>query len=40
MIRLRIRDFNLHVIKPKLWESAILLGLTIGGVIVYAYLFR
>jgi hypothetical protein len=40
MIRLRIREFNLEVIKPKLWEAGILLALGIVGWIAYAYLLR
>jgi hypothetical protein len=40
MIRLRIREFNLEVVKPKLWEAGILLALTIAGAIAYAYLLR
>jgi hypothetical protein len=40
MIRLRIREFNLEVIKPKLWEAGILLALAIAAAIVYAYLVR
>jgi hypothetical protein len=40
MIRLRIREFNLEVIKPKLWEAGILLALGIAGWIGYAYLLR
>jgi hypothetical protein len=38
MIRLRIREFNLEVIKPKLWEAGILLALAIA--VAYAYLVR
>jgi len=40
MIRLRIREFNLEVVKPKLWEAGILLALAIAGWIAYAYLLR
>lgn len=40
MIRLRIREFNLEIIKPKLWEAGILLALGIVGWIAYAYLLR
>jgi len=40
MIRLRIREFNLEVIKPTLWETGILLGLGIAGWLAYAYLLR
>ena len=40
MIRLRIREFNLEVIKPKVWEAGILLALGIGGWIAYVYLLR
>jgi hypothetical protein len=38
LIRLRIREFNLEVINPKLWESGILLALAIAGAVAYAYL--
>ena len=38
MIRLRIREFNLEVIKPKLWEAGVLLALGVFGWIAYAYL--
>jgi hypothetical protein len=40
MIRLRIREFNLEVIRPKIWELALLLAF---GIVVWAvggYLFR
>jgi hypothetical protein len=40
MIRLRIREFNLEVIKPKLWEAGILVALAIGAAAAYAYLVR
>jgi hypothetical protein len=40
MIRLRIREFNLEVIKPKLWEAGTQLALGIAGWIAYAYLLR
>jgi hypothetical protein len=40
MIRLRIREFNLEVVKPKLWEAGILLALAIAGAVAYAYLVR
>ena len=40
MIRLRIREFNLEVIKPKAWELAFLLALGIVGWVVYGYLLR
>lgn len=40
MIRLRIREFNLEVIKPKLWEAGVLLAMSIAGAIAYAYLVR
>lgn len=40
MIRLRIREFNLEVIKPKLWEAGILVALAIAAAAVYAYLVR
>jgi hypothetical protein len=40
MIRLRIREFNLEVIKPRLWETALLFALGIVGWIAYAYLLR
>jgi hypothetical protein len=40
MIRLRIREFNLEVIKPKLWEAGILLALAIADAVAYAYLVR
>jgi hypothetical protein len=40
MIRLRIREFNLEVIKPKLWEAGVLLALGVVGWIAYAYLLR
>jgi hypothetical protein len=38
MIRLRIREFNLEVIKPKTWEMALLLALGIIGWVLYSYL--
>lgn len=40
MIRLRIREFNLEVIKPKTWELALLLMLGIAGSVVYVYLLQ
>jgi hypothetical protein len=40
MIRLRIREFNLEVIKPKLWEAGVLLALGVFGWIAYAHLLR
>jgi hypothetical protein len=40
MIRLRIREFNLEVIKPKAWELAILLVLGIVGSMFYVYALR
>jgi hypothetical protein len=40
MIRLRIREFNLEIVKPKLWEALVLLALGAGGWIAYAYLLR
>jgi hypothetical protein len=40
MIRLRIREFSLEVIKPKAWELALLLVLGIVGSVVYVYLLR
>ncbi len=40
MIRLRIREFNLEVIKPKAWELALLLVLGVVCSVVYAYLLR
>lgn len=40
MIRLRIRELNLEVIKPKLWEVGLLLALGIAGWLMYAYLLR
>jgi hypothetical protein len=40
MIRLRIRDLNLEVIKPKLWEAGVLLAVGMLGWIAYAYLLR
>ncbi len=40
MIRLRIREFSLEVIKPKAWELALLLVLGIVGSVVYMYLLR
>jgi hypothetical protein len=40
MIRLRIREFNLEVIKPKAWELALPLVLGIVGSVVYVYLLR
>lgn len=40
MIRLRIREFNLEVIKPKAWELALLLALGIVGWLGYSYLLR
>jgi hypothetical protein len=40
MIRLRIREFNLEVIKPKAWELVFLLALGIVGSVACAYLLR
>jgi hypothetical protein len=41
MIRLKIREFNLEVIKPKAWELApLLLALGIVGWALYGYLLR
>jgi hypothetical protein len=40
MIRLRIREFSLEVVKPKAWELALLLVLGIIGSVVYIYLLR
>ena len=40
MIRLRIRELNLEIIKPKLRELASLLAIGIIGWLVYAYLLR
>lgn len=40
MIKLRVRDFNLEVIKPKAWELALLLALGIVSWVAYAYLLR
>lgn len=40
MIRLRIRELNLEVIKPRIWELAVLLTLGIVGWVVYGYLLR
>jgi hypothetical protein len=40
MIRLRIREFSLEVVKPKAWELALLLVLGIVGSVVYVYLLR
>jgi hypothetical protein len=40
MIRLRIREFSLEVIKPKAWELALLLTLGVVGVVIYAYVQR
>jgi hypothetical protein len=40
MIRLRIREFSLEVIKPKLWEAGLLLGVGIVGWLAYAYVLR
>jgi hypothetical protein len=40
MIRLRIREFNLEVIKPKVWELVLLLALGIVGWAAYGYLLR
>ena len=40
MIRLRIREFNLEVIKPKAWELALLLALGIVGWALYGYMMR
>ena len=40
MIRLRIRELQLEIIKPKPWELALLLALSIVGSMVYIYLLR
>ena len=40
MIRLRIRELNFEVIKPKAWELALLLALGIVGWLAYGYLLR
>jgi len=40
MIRLKIREFNLEVIKPRAWELALLLALGIVVWVVYGYLLR
>jgi hypothetical protein len=40
MIRLRIREFSLEVIKPKIWELALLLALGVIGWVAYGYLLR
>jgi hypothetical protein len=40
MIRFRIRELNLEIIKPKLWEVGFLLVLGIVCWLTYAYLFR
>jgi hypothetical protein len=40
MIRLRIREFSLEVIKPRLWEAGLLLCLGIVGWLAYTYLLR
>ena len=40
MIRLRIREFNLEVIKPNAWELALLLLLGVVSSVVYLYLSR
>ena len=40
MIRLKIREFNLEVIKPRGWELALLLALGIVVWVVYGYLLR
>jgi hypothetical protein len=40
MIRLRIREFNLEVIKLKAWELALLLTLGIAGLLIYEYVLR
>jgi hypothetical protein len=40
MIHLRIREFNLEVIKPKPWEVALVLSIGILGWLAYAYLLR
>jgi hypothetical protein len=40
MIRLRIREFNLEVIKPKLWEIALAVAFGMIGWLAYAYLLR
>jgi len=40
MIRLRIREFNFEVIKPKLWEAGFFLALMIVGWLAYAYFLR
>ena len=37
MIRLRIREFSLDVIKPKPWELALLLVLGVACWAVYGY---
>jgi hypothetical protein len=40
MIRVRIREFTLEVVKPKGWELALLLALGIIGWVAYSYLLR
>jgi hypothetical protein len=40
MIRLRIREFSLEVIKPKARELALLLILGIVGWVIYGYMLR
>jgi hypothetical protein len=40
MVHLRIREFNLKVIKPKLWEAALLLAIGILARMAYTYLLR
>ncbi|MFZ0632315.1 MAG: hypothetical protein WAM56_13570 [Acidobacteriaceae bacterium] len=40
MIRLRVRGFDLEVIKPKLWEGAVLLLIGIIVWTLFSYVFR
>lgn len=40
MIRLRIRELSLEVVKPKIWELALLMTLGVIGWVVYGYLLR
>jgi hypothetical protein len=40
MIRLRIREFHLEVIKPKIWELALLVALGAVAWVMYDYLLR
>ena len=40
MIRLRIREFSLEVVKPRIWELALMAALGIIGWVVSGYLLQ